>query len=219
MKKRIVIAGGTGLVGQQVVSELVGLDGINVHMLLRPLSGTPILGVSQHVGDPANWPDIIDELRPDVVVSCLGTTMKQAGSQDAFRAVDHDLVLAVARSARLTGARQMIAVSSVGASSQSSNFYLKTKGEVEDMLRAMDFERLDIIRPGLLTGGKRKDYRPGESLGIMLAPLTDLLMLGSLSKYASSPSIKVAQAIVSLALAGGHGRFIHENLSIKALAG
>ncbi len=219
MKKGIVIAGGTGLVGKQVVAELAGLDTVDLHMLLRPLSGTPMLGIGQHVGDPRDWPAIIRELRPEVSISCLGTTMKQAGSQAAFRAVDHDLVLAVARAAREAGARQFVSVSSVGASSRSSNFYLKTKGEVEDALRAMDFERLDLIRPGLLTGGARKDSRPGESLGILLAPLTDLFMLGPLGRYASTRSGKVAGAIVTLALGGGQGKFIHENDGIRVLAG
>jgi uncharacterized protein YbjT (DUF2867 family) len=219
MKTRIVIAGGTGLVGRQVVAGLAESEHADAHMLLRPLSGTPMLGVRQHVGEPANWPSIIRELKPEVFVSCLGTTMKQAGSQAAFRAVDHDLVLSVAKAAREAGVRHFIAVSSVGASSKSANFYLKTKGRVEDALRAMNFERLDLIRPGLLTGGERKDSRPGEAIGIMLAPLTDLFMLGSLSKYASTPSANVAQAIVILALGGGQGQFIHENQEIRALAG
>lgn len=219
MKTRIMIAGGTGLVGKQVVARLAGSNDADAHMLLRPLSGTPTLGVGQHVGEPANWPGIIRELKSEVAISCLGTTMKQAGSQDAFRAVDHDLVLSVAQAARDAGARHFIAVSSVGASSRSANFYLKIKGEVEDALCAMGFERVDLIRPGLLTGERGGERRIGERIGIMLSPLTDLFMLGALSKYASTPSAKVAQAIVKLALTGGKGQFIHENDAIRALAG
>jgi uncharacterized protein YbjT (DUF2867 family) len=217
MKQRIVIAGGSGLVGKQVVDELAGLDSADVHMLLR--SGLQVLGINEHVATPDDWPAIVRELKPDVAICCLGTTMKVAGSQAAFRAVDHDLVIAFAKAARSAGAQQLIAISSVGASSQSSNFYLKTKGQVEDALKTMDFVRLDIIRPGLLTGGTRKETRTGESIATVFSPLTDLLMIGPLSKYRTSASVKVAQAIVTLALGGGHGRFIHENEAIRALAG
>lgn len=219
MKKRILIAGGTGLVGRQVVSELAGMEGVDLHLLLRGLSGTPVLGVSQHVGDPKDWPAMVRDVKPDVVISCLGTTIRTAGSQSAFRAVDYDLPLSIAQAALETGTPHFISVSSVGASVGSANFYLKTKGQLEDALQAMDFERVDMIRPGLLTGGNRAETRTGESIGIMLAPLTDLFMLGPLAKYASTPSAKVAQAIVTLALGSGHGKFIHENDAIRTLAG
>jgi hypothetical protein len=86
-------------------------------------------------------------------------------------------------------------------------------------MTALGFERLDLLRPGLLTGGERPDSRPGERIGILLSPLTDLLMIGGLSRYRSIPSAKVAQAAVTLALGGGHGRHIHENDAIRALAG
>jgi uncharacterized protein YbjT (DUF2867 family) len=219
MKKRIVIAGATGLIGKQVVDELMALDGVELHTLQRSAANSVYGSVTQHVCATDQWPMTIKELKPAVAVNCLGTTIKIAGSQTAFRAVDYELVVAFAKAARESGAQHLISVSSVGASAKSSNFYLKTKGEAEDALRAMDFDRVDILRPGLLTGGTRPDSRPGEAIGIMLSPLTDLLMLGPLSRYRSTPSAKVAQAIVTLAIGGGHGKHIHENDSIRALAG
>ncbi len=219
MKSRIVIAGGTGLVGKQVVAELAGLDVTETHMVLRSSLAAPILGVTQHVVSPESWPDTVGELKADIAICTLGTTMKVAGSKAAFRAVDHDLVLDFAKAVRASGVQQFICVSSVGASASSANVYLKTKGDVEAGLRALDFERLDILRPGLLTGGKRTDSRLGESLATLVSPLSDILMFGPLSKYRSTPSDRVARAIVTLALGGGHGRFIHENESISALAG
>ena len=83
----------------------------------------------------------------------------------------------------------------------------------------LGFDRVDFLRPGLLTGGERPESRPGESVAILLAPLTDLLMVGGLSRYRSIPALVVAQAIAHLALAGGQGRHIHENDVIRALAG
>jgi uncharacterized protein YbjT (DUF2867 family) len=175
-----------------------------------------------HVHNPADWPSQLSALAPDILISCLGTTMAQAGSKDAFRAVDHDLVLAVAQAAKATGTRHMIAISSVGASAQASNFYLRTKGEIESGLRTLGFDRLDIIRPGLLTGGKRKDHRPGEALASVLSPVTDRLLWGPLSRYRSTPVALIARAIIALihqSCTDAQAQFfIHQNDSIKALA-
>jgi uncharacterized protein YbjT (DUF2867 family) len=215
---RILIAGASGLIGRQAL-QMLAADGHEIHALLRRQLGEVPHTVRQHVGSGAGWPAMIAELSPDVSISCLGTTMRVAGSREAFRAVDHDLALSFAAAARKAGARHMIAVSSVGAMPASSSFYLRTKADVEQGLRSLKFERLDIIRPGLLTGGSRPDSRTGESIGIMLAPFTDLLMFGPLSKYRSTPSAKVARAIEALAACGGQGVFIHENDEINTLAG
>jgi uncharacterized protein YbjT (DUF2867 family) len=217
--KRIIVAGATGLVGRQVAQQLSNESDVELHAILRREDADLPPAVTQHVGATSDWPSLIDTLDADVAISCLGTTIRTAGSQDAFRAVDYDLVLAFAKAANKAGANHMIAVSSVGASAKASNFYLKTKGQTEDGLLALGFDRLDIIRPGLLTGGSRPDSRPGEAIGIMLAPLTDLLMLGRMARYRSTPSAKVAQAIAALALGGGQGQHIHENDAIRALAG
>lgn len=215
---RILIAGASGLIGRQAL-EMLTADGNEVHALLRRQSDDVPQTVRQHVGSGADWPAMIADMSPDVAISCLGTTMRIAGSPEAFRAVDHDLVLLFAAAARKAGARHMINVSSVGAMPASSSFYLRTKADAEQGLKALKFERLDIIRPGLLTGGNRPDNRTGESIAIMLAPFTDLLMFGPLSKYRSTPSAKVARAIAALAAFGGQSVFIHENDEINALAG
>jgi uncharacterized protein YbjT (DUF2867 family) len=215
---QVVIAGASGLIGQQA-AELLAHSGAEVHALLRRRSDGPAANINQHVGPSDTWPALMAGLNPDVAICCLGTTMRIAGSRDAFRAVDRDLVLAFATAARDSGARHMISVSSVGAMAASSSFYLRTKAETEGDLRHLNFKRLDIMRPGLLTGGRRNDNRPGESLGIMLAPITDLFMMGPLRKYASTPSSQIAKAIAVLAANGGEGQFIHENDEINALAG
>lgn len=214
---RIVLAGASGLIGHQA-ANLLATDGAEVHALLRNRSQRLASGVIQHIGPIDEWPAMVSGIIPDVAISCLGTTMRIAGSRQAFRAVDHDLVLAFAKAAGDSGARHLISVSSVGATPASSSSYLRTKGEAEQGLSKLKFDRLDIIRPGLLTGGSRADSRPGESLGIILAPFTDRLMLGPLSKFRSTPSAKVAKVIAMLAAGGGEGRFIHENDEINALA-
>lgn len=217
---RIMLAGATGLIGGQLTALLAEQSAVELHCLVRQLPAQPRARVAFHAGNPAEWPLAIAAVRPDVMVSCLGTTWAKSGkSEAAFRAVDFDLVLSLAVAARAAGARQMITVSSVGASADSRNFYLRTKGEIDDRLAALEFERLDIMRPGLLTGVRGNDRRTGERFGIMLSPLTDLLLHGRSRRYRSIPAITVAGAIAQLALAGDDGRHIHENDAILRLAG
>lgn len=141
---------------------------------------------------------------------CLGTTLRQAGSREAFLAVDRDLVLALGEVARSLGARQALLVSSVGASAQSGNFYLRVKGEAERGLVAMGFERVDCLRPGLLLG-ERAERRRAEGWGQRLAPLTNPLLRGPLRRYRAIDADVVAGALVALTGRPEPGRFVHEH--------
>ncbi len=208
----IILIGATGLVGGIVARSVVATT------LVRRAPDDPDSQPEMVVAPGEQWPALIAERRPAVLISCLGTTIRQAGSQAAFRAVDHDLVLACARAAKEAGARHMIAVSSVGASAKASNFYLRTKGEVEDALRALGFDWLDLLRPGLLTGNRAGPPRLGEGIAMVAAPLTDALLHGSLRRYRSIPAEKVARAIAALTGERASGVYIHENDAIRALA-
>ena len=210
-----LIVGATGLIGRAVINAF-GSSGITI------VTRRPVEGLSPHhaerVASPDNWPDIIAAENPAVLICCLGTTIRQAGSQAAFRAVDHDLILAAARGARQGGTAHMIVVSSVGASAKAGNFYLRTKGETEDGLRALGFDRLDLIRPGLLLGDRPGPPRLGEGLATIAAPFADALLHGYFRRYRSIQGATVAAAIVNLAEQGGSGVHIHENDAIRALA-
>jgi len=210
-----LIVGATGLIGRAVI-EAFGDDSVTV------LTRRAVDGLSphhaEHIAPSEDWPQIIAAETPPVLICCLGTTIRQAGSQAAFRAIDHDLILAAARSARRGGTARMIVVSSVGASAKAGNFYLRTKGETEDGLRALGFERLDLIRPGLLLGNRHGPPRLGEGLATIAAPFADALLHGSFRRYRSIPGATVAAAIVRLAGQGGSGVHIHENDAIRALA-
>jgi uncharacterized protein YbjT (DUF2867 family) len=219
MTSQALLAGASGLIGGKVTILLSAAD-IEVHIPTRRMLEIMPPGTVQHIADPANWPDVIAGLTPNVAISCLGTTWNKSGkSEDAFRAVDFDLVLAVAAAAKKAGAKHMICVSSVGASANSSSFYLRTKGEAEDGLKQLGFDRLDILRPGLLTGDRGAERRFGERLGILFSPITDAILHGPLRRYRSIDSMTVAGAIAKLAIGGGSGNFIHENDAITALAG
>ena len=216
--RKIVIAGGSGLVGKQL-ADLLARDGVEVHLVSRRPTTQATLNVHEHVAPSDDWPAIVARINPAVAISCLGTTIRAAGSGAAFKAVDHQLVLGFAEASHKAGARHFITVSSVGVTPASGNFYLRTKAEMEQGLRDIGFQRIDIMRPSLLTGGKRDVHRPGEAFGILLSPLVDRLMIGALRKYASTPSHILAQAVAALANGQGEGVFIHENDSIRALAG
>jgi uncharacterized protein YbjT (DUF2867 family) len=164
------------------------------------------------------WPGLLAGEKLDVAVSTLGTTWKKTGTWEKFAAVDRDAVLAFARAARRAGARHFLTVSSSGADHASRNRYLRLKGEVEEELGSIGFERLDILRPGLLLGERPGDRRLLERLGILADPLTRLVMRGSLDRYAGIKAATVASAMAALVERREPGIFRHHNREITALA-
>lgn len=163
---RVAIVGSTGLVGSLLAERLLD-GGAQVHAIGRRGAGRDHLGRHEHVAPPELWPGIVVELRPEKAVSALGTTWKAAGSEAAFRAVDVDLVMEFAWAARAAGARHMVAVSAAGADAASRNFYLRTGGQAENGLTQIGFERLDILRPGLLRGPRGGERRLKERAAIV----------------------------------------------------
>ena len=233
---RILLAGATGLVGSLVlkIHRRPGLDpglgfstadneaephvkhGVTsageATMNIIPVSRRPIPG---HPGVVADFDDLPPLPAARVAVCALGTTRAKAGSDAAFRAVDHDAVLAFARAAKAAGVTHFILVSSVGANPKASLLYPRTKGEVETALEQMAFTRLDILQPGLLIG-PRAERRPVERFLQWAAPVMDHFLprdMGSL------PAQAVARAIVALTHRHEAGVFRHTNRAIAALRG
>ena len=213
MTVRILLAGGTGLIGGLVTVRLLGRGDVRLDSLVR----TPRRPEERRVDFDALTSDRASTggEAVDVGISCLGTTLRRAGSRDAFRRVDHDYVLAVARAAAARGARRFVLVSSVGAGGGS--FYLRVKGETEMGVGAVGFERLDILRPSLLLGA-RAERRSAERLAQIVAPLLNPLLRGSLARYAALEAGVVAAAIERLAFAEAPGTFIHHTDELRALA-
>ncbi len=208
---KIILAGATGLIGGLLLPKLAGYDVTLIGR--RSVDGHD----RQLIGEAADWPALMVGQSFDIAISTLGTTQKIAGSKAAFAAIDRDAVLAFATAAHQCGARQCITVSSVGADEAASNFYLKTKGEAEAGLRATGFERLDVIRPGLLRGNRGGPARSFESMMIAASPLTDLLTPRSLDHYRSVAADDVARAIAALCGASGEGVHIHHNREVWGL--
>ncbi len=147
----------------------------------------------------------------------LGTTMNKAGSKKAFLDVDLHAVVSSARSAKNAGVKCFAVVSSIGANSKSGNFYLRTKGEMEEALKALNFDRLVIVRPSLLLGN-RTEKRFGEKVGIILYKVFRFMFVGSLRKYRGIEASDVAKAMIALSLINEKGVFIVESEKLKEIA-
>ncbi|MEP9316100.1 NAD(P)H-binding protein [Pseudomonas sp. LABIM340] len=193
-QRKVLLAGATGLVGGQILQALLADSSVcEVHALSRrPLNlSHPKLQV--HIVDFGRLPVLP---ATDEAYLALGTTIKVAGSQAAFRAVDLDANLAVANAALAAGTRRVGLVSAAGADAQSSVFYNRVKGELEDALKAMQLTALVIAQPSLLLDyrdGLQQPPRLGEQLAIPIAKLLGPLMPG---KYRPVHAQAVAQALV-----------------------
>lgn len=215
---RALLAGATGLVGSRVLRRLAddaAWSGVTVLARTPParLPGTP-----DRVRLVTCRFEELGALRPfpaaDAVLCCLGTTIRKAGSQDAFHRVDHDFVLELARRARSAGATRFALVSATGADAGSRVFYNRVKGETERDLRAMRWESLSIVRPSLLDG-PRREFRAGERIALALAwPIAALLP----ARLRPVSADAVAAALVGLAARGEPGVRVVESESIRALA-
>lgn len=170
----LLLAGATGLIGQAVVAQWAGPG--TLHLLVRRAVPAPRAHCQVHVVDFSALPALP---AAEAAICALGTTIKAAGSQAAFRAVDFDAVLALAQAAKAAGVLRFAVVSALGASAASSNFYSRVKGEMETALKALGFETLLIARPSLLTGDREALGQPRrgmEHLAMRLsAPLSALV--------------------------------------------
>ena len=211
---RIAMIGATGLIGRALAPRLVAAQH-DVLLIGRRPAG--ISGAEERVAPTDQWPGLLAGEAVDVAISTLGTTIRQAGSWDAFRAVDVDAVLGFARAAKAAGARQMLSVSSVGAMAGARNKYLAMKGETERELAKIGFERLDIVRPGLLRGDRGGEKRIVERIGLAISPLANLLLRGALDRFAAIDAGTVAAAMAMLVGAAGAKRQIHFNRDLKQL--
>ena len=212
---RVAMIGATGLIGRSLAPRLAAAH----DLLLIGRRSAGVAGAEERVAPVHEWPNLLAGETIDVAISTLGTTIAQAGSWDAFRAVDVDAVVAFARAARIAGARQLLSVSSVGANAGARSRYLAMKGDTEDRLAGIGFDRLDIVRPGLLLGDRGGDPRLGERIAIAISPVLGLLLRGPLDRFAAIDADRVAAAMAALVGKAGHGRYIHINRDLQRRAG
>lgn len=218
MQKSAIIFGATGLIGGHLLRQL--LD--------NPVYGKVIAVVRrdidfkhpkfhQHIADLQSLQAISPELIGDDVFCCLGTTRKKTPDLTDYYQVDHDYPVAAATTTKEMGATTFCLVSAVGADPNSSNFYLRMKGEAERDIRAVGFESLHLFRPSLLTG-KRHERRLVEALSEKVLWAINPLLMGSLKRYRSIPAASVATAMNSIAQRGSKGAHIYYWNHINMLA-
>jgi uncharacterized protein YbjT (DUF2867 family) len=209
----IVIAGSTGLIGGLLLKQLIGHDLTLVGRRANPAAPT---NVRQFTGDAADWSSLMTRIRCNVAICTLGTTIRVAGSKDAFAAIDRDAVIDFATAAYAGGARQFIMVSSVGANPRARNFYLATKGQAEEGVKAISFDRVDIFRPGLLRGERGGEARSVERLMIGLSPFTNLITPRLFDHYRAIDASDVASAMARVIGQTDGGVFVHHNREMWA---
>lgn len=200
-----LVAGATGLVGAELCRQLRDDPAFSqVIMLARrppPVAEPPLQAAVVDFSRIGEWePDVA----LDTVFCALGTTIAKAGSEAAFRAVDFDLVVAMARLAERGRARHFVMVSSLGADPASRVFYLRVKGEAEEAVRTIGLPHVAVLRPSVLEG-ERAERRPGERAASVAGRILRPLLVGPLEKYRPTPAVRVAEAMRYVARPGREG--------------
>jgi uncharacterized protein YbjT (DUF2867 family) len=196
--KTALVFGATGLSGAALLEVLLK-DKRYGH--IKVFNRKPTLSLPDRVEEilvDFNQLDLIaSQLKGDVVFSCLGTTLSKAGSKAAQQMIDRDYPIAIAKLAAQNKVQQYIAVSSVGTNATTSNFYLKTKFEMEVGVKQYFNDKAVFMRPSFLLGN-RKDMRLGEKIGIVVTQLFNPFLLGAIKKYRGMDVQQLAKAMANV---------------------
>lgn len=213
------MAGATGLVGRALVAALAADRAAwpeVVALSRRPIAALPP-GVALKETDFETLGAADVPAGTTAAFCCLGTTIAKAGSQEAFRHVDHDLVLRFARACHKAGVPAFHVVSALGADAGSRVFYNRVKGETERDVRSVEFPSCTVYRPSLLLG-ERDESRPAERASILLMRATGPLWAGPLRKWRGIPAERVARAMTACARGAPSGFHVVESGAMWDLA-
>jgi uncharacterized protein YbjT (DUF2867 family) len=214
----VLLAGASGLTGSLTLDALIGAPDVSrvIAVTRRPL-GREHSRLANRIVQFERLESLLKGTVCDAALCCLGTTLRKAGSQQRFRAVDVDCVLTFARTAKAANARRFVVMSSAGANPNSRNFYLRTKGEMEEELEGVGFESLDILQPSMLLAW-RAEMRPLEFLASALMPLAAPLLRGKYAPYRAIAAGTVAAAMLGATRSGRRGVQRYTYDGIQALA-
>lgn len=215
--KVVLLAGASGLVGGHLLDALLDApDFGRVYAVTRRALNREHPRLANRIVQFDKLETQLKGLTCQVAFCCLGTTIRQARSEPAFRQVDVDLVLAFARAAKAANAQRFVFVSSAGANPQSKYFYLRVKGEVEEALVQLGFASLDLFQPSALTGWRR-ELRPAELATMIFLPLVNPFLTGAREQFRAIPARSVARAMLGAARSGRRGVYRYQYSSIRAL--
>jgi uncharacterized protein YbjT (DUF2867 family) len=218
-QKVILLAGASGFVGNLALDELLESTDIGrVYAITRRPLGREHPRLANRIVRFEQIESQLKGLTCQAALCSLGTTIRQAGSERAFREVDFDAVLAFARTAKAAQAQRFVVVSSAGADPASKNFYLRTKGEMEEALVGVGFPSLDILQPSLLLGW-RGEIRPLELLGSVFMPLlVNPFLTGKREPFRAIPARTVAAAMAGVTRSGRRGVQRYTHSAIQSLS-
>ena len=217
MKSKAVIAGASGLIGSNLLSILLQQPEYDeVLVLVRKELNIQHEKLTQLIVDFDQLNNYSESITGHAVFCCLGSTRKKTPDLAIYRKIDHDYPIQLAQLAHKNGVRQCHLVSSMGANADSSNFYTKMKGEVEDDIKKIGLDSLHIYRPSFLTGERNAD-RVTERVLAPVMKILDPLLVGNLKKYRSIPAATVAMAMFKQSLKNEQGTFIYPSDKIKQL--
>ncbi|SEA78130.1 Uncharacterized conserved protein YbjT, contains NAD(P)-binding and DUF2867 domains [Flavobacterium gillisiae] len=215
--KTALIIGSTGLIGSQLLDNLLESAAYDkVITFVKRDTGKTHPKLTQHIIDfdkPESYQNLVVG---DDFFCTIGTTIKKAGSKEAFRKVDFDYPQQFAIFALKNNVKQFLTISSLGADKASGSFYLKTKGEIEDFLKNSSFESVAILRPSLLLGD-RKEFRLGEKLGAVFMKIFSFIFIGGIKKYKPIESDAVAKALFRIAQKNKKGFEIYESDELQQI--
>lgn len=215
--KTALIIGSTGLVGSHLLKLLLdSSDYIKVISFVKRDIGIKHNKLTQHIIDfdkPETYKDLVEG---DDFFCTIGTTIKKAGSKEAFKKVDFEYPRQFAAFALQNKVKQFLIISSLGADANSGNFYLKTKGEIQNYLKDCNFESISVVQPSLLLGN-RTEYRLGEKVGAFFMKTFSFLFLGKLKKYKPIESYVVAKALLKIAQTNKKGFNTYESNELQQI--
>lgn len=215
---KAVVAGATGLIGGFLINELENDPSFDSVVALTRKSKQNSNKTTWQVVNFADESDLEKATEnTDVAFCCLGTTIKKAGTQEAFYKVDFQYVINFAKAAKNNGVRQFSVISAIGADAESKIFYNRVKGEMEVAIRKIGFREEIVFQPSLLLG-PRDENRLGEKIGTLFGKLFSQLLFGSLKKYHPIHVSKIAQAMVAQAKIKGDRKLVLKYNEIVELA-
>ncbi|RYJ50698.1 oxidoreductase [Flavobacterium petrolei] len=215
--KTALIIGSTGLIGSELLNLLLESSHYaKVITFVKRDTGIKHPKLTQHIID-FDKPDTYKELVVGDDFFCtIGTTIKKAGSKKAFRKVDFEYPRQFAAFALQNKVQKYLIISSLSADANSGNFYLKTKGEIQDFLKDCNFESVAVLQPSLLLGN-RTEFRLGEKVGAFFMKTLSFLFLGNLKKYKPIEGKTVANALLKIAQKNDTGFKIYESDVIQEI--
>ena len=210
--RKAIIFGATGLVGSFLLDNLLeDSDFYEVEVYGRTRLDKSHAKLKEKLVPFINLQEELSHIKADVVFCCLGTTLKKAGSKVKQMKIDHDFPLEILEICKKNEVERFVFISSVGANSNSNNFYLSMKGKVDDKIQEEYSENSIIVRPSLLKG-PRKEFRFGEKLGYMIDFVFSPLYFGKLKKYKGIEAERVSETMIKLVKSNKFGIFESDQL-------